>query len=104
MQEKARESSDYLQWCLLETERLWPPVLGGRRLVREVSFLLGPPCILIKDGVHTGFKLVLINADIYKETNERAIMIINLSCVAQTHYSLIFLYTTKEVWILVLWL
>lgn len=41
MQDKARESESYLDWCLLETERLWPPVLGGRRLVREDFVLDG---------------------------------------------------------------
>eukprot|EP00057_Strongylocentrotus_purpuratus_P009566 XP_011664040.1 PREDICTED: cytochrome P450 4A14 [Strongylocentrotus purpuratus] len=62
MQEKARESSDYLDWCLLETERLWPPVLGGRRLVRE-DFVL--------DGykVPKGYAVIYVSSIAHRDPN-----------------------------------
>ncbi|XP_072177889.1 uncharacterized protein [Diadema setosum] len=41
LQERAREDSEFLKWCLLETERLWPPVIGGRRLVTKDFVLDG---------------------------------------------------------------
>ncbi|XP_041477363.1 beta-amyrin 28-monooxygenase-like [Lytechinus variegatus] len=68
MQVIARESSDYLEYCLLETERLWPPVLGGRRLVRE-DFIL--------DGykVPKGYAVIYVSSiahrdpDVFKNPN-----------------------------------
>lgn len=37
LRSKAREDDDYLDCIQTEVERLWPPFLGGRRNVLEVS-------------------------------------------------------------------
>ena len=44
MRAKARADSEFLNDVLLEVERLWPPIFGGRRLA-------------IKDTKLSGFKI-----------------------------------------------
>ena len=37
LRQQAAEDADCLNHILLEVERLWPPILGGRRLTLEVK-------------------------------------------------------------------